>query len=185
VREATTRETFDEAERGTRRETIAAARAALASERAAAAAERAQVALLERRLEELRVTAPAAGRIESLDLRPGDLVAAGQPVATLLETGELWVRVYVPEPSLGRVAVGQRVAVAVDSFPGARLRRPHRRGAPPGRVPAEERPDARPAQRPGLRRQGGARRGRRAAAGHGGVRHRRRGAGAARRGPSR
>ena len=62
--------------------------------------------------------APVAGRIEAFDLRPGDLVAPNQPVATLLEPNELWVRVYVPETRLGEVAVGQRVQIRVDSFPG-------------------------------------------------------------------
>ncbi|MCM2268853.1 MAG: efflux RND transporter periplasmic adaptor subunit [Thermoanaerobaculia bacterium] len=118
VREASTRQTFEEAERGTRREALDAARAALAGEQATRDAESAQVAYLERQRQEMRITAPAAGRVEAFDLRPGDLVAPNQPVASLLETGELWVRVYVPEPSLGRVAVGQRVAVTVDSFPG-------------------------------------------------------------------
>jgi HlyD family secretion protein len=118
VAEASARQTFEEAERGTRRETIDAARATVATEKATLEAARAEVAYLERRRQELRVVAPAAGRVEAFDLRPGDLVAANQPVASLLEAGELWVRIYVPEPSLGRVAVGQSVSVAVDSFPG-------------------------------------------------------------------
>lgn len=121
VAEASARQTLEEAERGTRREAIDAARATLATERATLEAARADVAYLERRRQELRIVAPAAGRVEAFDLRPGDLVAANQPVAALLEAGELWVRVYVPEPSLGRVAVGQPVAVAVDSFPGRRF----------------------------------------------------------------
>lgn len=121
VAEASARQTLEEAERGTRREAIDAARATFATERATLEAARADVAYLERRRQELRIVAPAAGRVEAFDLRPGDLVAANQPVAALLEAGELWVRVYVPEPSLGRVAVGQPVAVAVDSFPGRRF----------------------------------------------------------------
>lgn len=121
VREATARQTFEEADRGTRSEAIDAARAALATEQASRDAEAAQLALVERRHEELRILAPAPGRIEALDLRPGDLVAANQPMASLLEHGELWVRVYVPEPSLGRVAVGQLAALTVDTFPDRRF----------------------------------------------------------------
>jgi HlyD family secretion protein len=117
VREATARETYEEAERGTRREAIDAARATLESERSAREAAAAQLALAERRRAELRVTAPVAGRIEAIDLRPGDLVAAGQPVARLLERGELWARVYVPEPSLGRVRIGQPARIRVDTWP--------------------------------------------------------------------
>jgi multidrug resistance efflux pump len=117
VREATSHQSFDEAERGTRKEEIDAARATLESERAALESERAAVARLERQREELFVAAPAAGRVESIDLRPGDLVPANRAVATLLEPGELWVRVYVPEPRLGEVAVGDAAEVRVDTWP--------------------------------------------------------------------
>ena len=117
VREATAGESYREAERGTRPEEIDEAAAALQSEHAAFDTESAAVARLEREREELFVRAPAAGRIETIDLRPGDLVAANRPVAVLLEPGELWVRVYVPEPSLARVAMGQEARVRVDTFP--------------------------------------------------------------------
>jgi HlyD family secretion protein len=45
-------------------------------------------------------------------------VAAGQPVATILEPDQIWVRVYVPEPRLGLVRVGQKAHIRVDTFPG-------------------------------------------------------------------
>lgn len=117
VREASARQSFEEAERGTRREEIDAADANLAAERAALEIELAAVARLERQRQELFVAAPVAGRIETIDLRKGDLVAPNRPVATLLEPTELWVRVYVPEPRLGEVAVGAEVAVRVDTWP--------------------------------------------------------------------
>jgi multidrug resistance efflux pump len=110
VREQTAERNWLEASRGSRREEIDVARAELARQEALLAG-------LEKQAAELRVVAPVTGRIESFDLRPGDLVAAHQPIAVLLEASELWVRVYVPETRLGHVAVGQRVAIAVDSFP--------------------------------------------------------------------
>jgi HlyD family secretion protein len=106
----TTREALLELERGSRPEDIAAARAAVQTE------ER-QLGYLERQRAESFVTAPAAGVIESMDLRPGDLVGPNQPVARMLEPSQLWVRVYVPEPQLGRVRVGQRAALTVDTYP--------------------------------------------------------------------
>jgi len=106
----TAREAFLELQRGNRPEDIAMARASLE-------AEEKQLAYIERQRAESLVTAPAAGVIESIDLRPGDLVAANQPVARMLEPSQLWVRVYVPEPQLGRVRVGQRAALTVDTFP--------------------------------------------------------------------
>ena len=83
---------------------------------------------LERQRAESIVAAPAAGVIESMDLRPGDLVGPNQPVARMLEPSQIWVRVYVPEPQLGRVRVGQKAPpdgrhVPEDaSFPGASSR---------------------------------------------------------------
>lgn len=111
VREATAKRTWEEASRGSRREEIDAAKAELARQEALLEG-------LESHERELRVVAPVAGRIEAFDLRPGDLVVANQPVATLLESSELWVRLYVPETVLGHVKVGQALAVEVDSFPG-------------------------------------------------------------------
>jgi multidrug resistance efflux pump len=118
VKAATAHESLLAAQRGGRVEDIAAAEASLA-----AAGER--LAFLERQHQELVVTAPATGIVEAFDLRPGDLAAANQPVATLLEPDQIWVRVYVPEIQLGRVRIGQPAAVHIDTFP-------HR--AFPGRV---------------------------------------------------
>ncbi len=106
----TTREALLELERGNRSEDIAAARATLQTE------ER-QLAYLERQRAESVVAAPAAGVIESMDLRPGDLVGPNQSVARILEPSQIWVRVYVPEPELGRVRVGQKALLTVDTFP--------------------------------------------------------------------
>ena len=106
----TAAEMLRELERGSRPEDIAAARAAVA-------AEERQLGYLKRQRQESIVRAPAAGVIESIDLRPGDLVAPNQPVAKILEPSQLWVRVYVPEPQLGRVRVGQKAALTVDTFP--------------------------------------------------------------------
>ena len=106
----TAAETLREAERGSRPEDIDAARAQLdADER--------QLAYLERQRQETTVMAPADGVIESMDLRPGDLVGANQPVAKMLERDQLWVRVYVPEPLLGRVRLGQTAMLTVDTYP--------------------------------------------------------------------
>jgi multidrug resistance efflux pump len=104
------RQSYDELARGNRPEDIEAARSALAEQEG-------QLAYLLRQRDELVVRAPADGVIQTMDMRPGDLVAPNQPVATLLEPKEIWVRVYVPEPQLGRVRLQQPASVAVDTFP--------------------------------------------------------------------
>jgi len=103
-------ETYRLLERGSHPDDVRAAQAAVERE-----GER--LAFLLRQSEEAIVHAPADGVVEALDLRPGDLVAPNQPVARILEPGQLWVRVWVPEPSLGLVRLGQKAAITVDSFP--------------------------------------------------------------------
>lgn len=106
----TSAQTLRELETGTRPEDVDAARAALN-------ADEKQLGYLQRQRKESTVVAPADGVIESMDLRPGDLVGANQPVAKMLEPSQLWVRAFVPEPELGRVRVGQKALLTVDTFP--------------------------------------------------------------------
>jgi HlyD family secretion protein len=56
--------------------------------------------------------------LEVLSVKVGDVLAPNQAVATLLLTNHLWVRVFVPEPWLGHIQVGDTAKVRVDSFPG-------------------------------------------------------------------
>ena len=49
-------------------------------------------------------------------MRPGDILAPNAPAATLLEAGQLYVRIYVPETELGHITVGKEVPIHVDSF---------------------------------------------------------------------
>jgi membrane fusion protein YbhG len=109
------RKSYEELEHGSRAEDVAGAAAALDREQQ-------RLRYMRRQREEAVVTAPAAGVVQSLDLRPGDLVAANRPVATILEPAQLWVRVYVPEPRLGLVRVGQEAAITVDTFPHREFR---------------------------------------------------------------
>lgn len=110
---------------GFRREEISQAR----SEMEAA---RARVEFMRTQLDETVIKAPVDALVETLDLEPGDMVAAGKPVATLLRTGSLWVRAYLPEARLGFVQPGLEVKVRVDSFPARDfrgvVRRIHRQG---------------------------------------------------------
>ena len=97
-------------ESGFRSEDVEVAQAELA---------RTEGALLEAeaRYAEREVRAPADAVIEVLDVRPGDLIASGKPVAKLLEVGQMYIMVYVPETRIGQVSLGQRAELRVNSFP--------------------------------------------------------------------
>jgi HlyD family secretion protein len=115
TRAALARERLRELENGSRAEDVAAARAAVARESG-------RLAYLMHQRAEMVVLAPSAGVIQTLDLRPGDLVAAHAPVARLLDPADQWVRGYVPEPELGRVHVGQPAWVTVDTWRDRRFK---------------------------------------------------------------
>jgi len=79
---------------------------------------RAQLAELETHVAEMKIAAPTNCVLEVLSVKGGDVLAPNQSVATLLLTNHLWVRVFVPEPWLGHIKLGDPVRVRVDSFPG-------------------------------------------------------------------
>lgn len=82
------------------------------------AAARAQLAQVDAQLAELTVTALTNCVLEILSVKVGDVLPPNREVATLLLTDHLWVRVFVPEPWLGRVKLGETATVRVDAFPG-------------------------------------------------------------------
>jgi RND family efflux transporter MFP subunit len=90
----------------------------LAAAKMRVAQARAQLADIDAQLAEMQVTAPADSILEVLSVKVGDVLPANREVATLILTGHLWVRVYVPESWLGLIKLGQHVRVRVDSFPG-------------------------------------------------------------------
>jgi multidrug resistance efflux pump len=88
----------------------------LRASEAQVAAAKARVDQLDVMIAELTIKAPSPARVESLDLRPGDILAPNAPAATLLEDDQLYVRIYVPETQIGHVREGIEVPVTVDSF---------------------------------------------------------------------
>ena len=75
---------------------------------------RAQLAEIDAQLREMQVVAPTNAVLEVLSVKVGDVLPANREIATLL-LPVLWVRVYVPEPWLGRIQLGQTVSVRTDS----------------------------------------------------------------------
>jgi multidrug resistance efflux pump len=69
-------------------------------------------------LAKTRVEAPGSGLVTSVDIRLGEVAMPGVPLLEIADLSQVTLTVYVPEPELGRVALGQAVAVTVDSFPG-------------------------------------------------------------------
>jgi HlyD family secretion protein len=77
---------------------------------------KANLASIETQLNEMRVTAPGDTVLEILSVKVGDVLPPNREVATLIIPSYLWVRVYVPEPWLGLIKIGDEVRVHVDAF---------------------------------------------------------------------
>ena len=99
------------AERGPRIETIDVQRAELARTEAAVTGAEAALSLLNAR-------APFSGVVTVRHREPGETVPVGSPAVTVSNLADRWIRIYVPETSIGKVRLGQKATLACDSFPG-------------------------------------------------------------------
>ncbi len=108
---ASAQSTLDLVRQGPRTEDLQAARRKLQEARAAVQ----QAAL---NLGKTRLAAPAEGLVLTRNYEVGEMVQPGQPVLTLADLQKPWVEVFVPEPEIGGVHVGDAFEVSVDSAPG-------------------------------------------------------------------
>jgi HlyD family secretion protein len=67
------------------------------------------------RLAYTEVRAPIAGLVDVRAARAGEVVTAGQPVVTLINPDDLWVRADVEETYIDRVRIGDRMTVRLPS----------------------------------------------------------------------
>jgi len=73
-------------------------------------------------LSRTRVAAPAAGIVSNLKLQPGEHVAAGAALFSLIPAAEVWIEANFKETQLAGVRVGQPVRVVADAYPGVEFR---------------------------------------------------------------
>jgi HlyD family secretion protein len=92
---------------GSRVEEIDAARARLESAEA-------RIAQLEQQLLDALIASPVSGVVTEKLAETGELATRGTVVAVVSDLGRPWLTVYVAEPDLGRVRVGQEAEVRTD-----------------------------------------------------------------------
>lgn len=78
----------------------------------------AALSLAKQRSAQTVVRAPIAGEIYELAVRPGTYVKVGDLIANVGTLDRLRVRVYVDEPLLGRVTLGEPVTIRWEALPG-------------------------------------------------------------------
>ncbi|MDH7485657.1 MAG: efflux RND transporter periplasmic adaptor subunit [Anaerolineae bacterium] len=96
---------------GSRPEAVAVAEAQVRQAEAA-------LELLRVRRDKLALRSPLAGLVTSQVIEAGETALPGLPLLTIADLRQVEVLIYVPTDRIGRVRLGQEVAVTVDSFPG-------------------------------------------------------------------
>ncbi|HWX33610.1 MAG TPA: HlyD family efflux transporter periplasmic adaptor subunit [Steroidobacteraceae bacterium] len=96
---------------------LAQQEAQVASATASIAQAKAQLTEAQANRQDLTVTAPFAGTVITRAAEPGEVVQAGTAIITLLDLGKVYLRGYVPEGQIGKVALGQLAHVFLDSNP--------------------------------------------------------------------
>ena len=82
----------------------------------------AQLGELQVTLSKYTIRSPAVPTVvQTQFIWPGELAQPGTPIVALLDPRDQYVQMYVPVADLGRVRVGQRVAIELDSEPGRRV----------------------------------------------------------------
>jgi HlyD family secretion protein len=102
------RETLARLEAGTRPEEIQAARARVE-------AADAQIAVLEKSVRDANVTSPISGIVTQKLVDAGEIVARGTPLVVITDLDNAWANLFVPEPMIPRVALGQPATIFTDA----------------------------------------------------------------------
>ena len=66
------------------------------------------------RLDRRRINSPAAGIVQEIYFRVGELVQPGRPIVSLLPPGNTRVRFFVPQETLPRLRIEDRIAIRCD-----------------------------------------------------------------------
>ncbi len=110
-----------EAEKAALRRQMEEARGVVRIAEEGVGAARALLSEAESEVEGLVITAPFSGVVVTRAAEPGQVIAPGQPLLTLVDPSQLYLRGYVPQSYIGLVEVGSTIEVFLDSQPDKSL----------------------------------------------------------------
>src|SRR6185436_3278308 len=102
----------------TANKTVDQAKAALDQAQTAVNTAQANLDLLDTQMKKSTIYAPMDGAILTRNVEPGEFVQPGAVALTMANLNELTITVYVPEDQYGKITLGQKATVTVDSFAG-------------------------------------------------------------------
>jgi len=78
------------------------------------AAAEARIAKIEQNLRDAVIVSPTSGLVTSKLVERGELLPAGAALVVVTDLTDAWLNIYIGEPDLGRVRMGQKVRVRTD-----------------------------------------------------------------------
>jgi multidrug resistance efflux pump len=103
------------------KDTVALKTQVLRALRASRHAAAAQLAVAQANLAERNIYAPTDGTILARPVEVGDVVVPGSPIFVMVDMSRLYVKVYIPEPDIPKIKLGDLAEVNVDAFPGRKF----------------------------------------------------------------
>lgn len=78
---------------------------------------KANLDLLDRRISDGTILNPIDAVVIERYVEQGEMVNFGTPICLLADLSEVWLKIYVSEAMLGKIKLGGKAEVAIDSFP--------------------------------------------------------------------
>jgi HlyD family secretion protein len=73
-----------------------------------------QIKIIEDQIQKSKIINPVKGTVLSKYAEPGEITAFGKPLYKIADISEMTLRVYIGEPQLPQVRIGQKVTVKID-----------------------------------------------------------------------
>lgn len=114
-----TRAVYDEREtaRDVAEATLRAARARVATAERQVAAAEAEARRIRAQIGDATLTAPVAGRVLYRLAEPGEVVAGGEPVLTVLHLSQVYMEIFLPADQAGLLPIGAEARIVLDVLP--------------------------------------------------------------------
>ncbi len=103
--------------RDTARAALASSRARLATAERNVEVARAEADRIRVQIDDAMLRAPRLGRVQYRLAQPGEVLAAGGRVVTLLDLSDVFMVIFLPTPQAGKIEIGSEARLILDAYP--------------------------------------------------------------------
>jgi len=73
-------------------------------------------------LKNTRITAPISGKVTSITVSSGEMIAPSMPLLSIIDISRIFVKVGISEKDISKIKEGQKVNLEIDAFPEEKFR---------------------------------------------------------------